>query len=149
MRAWRSTSGPPNLQAHAQPGARGSPLPLDGALRKIEELGHLAHLEAAEETQLDDATLALVGRAQLGQGLIEIEHLGRVLGTPGEGLVEGDPQAAAAALETTLRARMVDQYLAHRLGGQREEVLAIAPAVALAAEELEEGLVDQRSGLES
>ena len=53
-------------EAAPQPGARGVPVLFDGVERDAEGLGDLGVGQAAEETQLQDAALALVEPRELG-----------------------------------------------------------------------------------
>jgi hypothetical protein len=66
-----------------------------------------------------------------------------------EGLVQREPGPPAGALGGVPATGVVDKDLAHRLGGGGEEVSAVGDVgESIAVEEPEDGLVDERAGLE-
>jgi hypothetical protein len=66
-----------------------------------------------------------------------------------EGLVQRQPDPPAEALGGVPAAGVVDEDLAHGLGGGGEEVSAVGDVgEGVAVEESEEGLVDEGAGLE-
>jgi hypothetical protein len=110
-----------------------------------------AFLEAGEEAQLHHARLARVERGEAGEGVVEGDDVERVLaagaaGGGGRGLVERDAHAAVA-LGRPMAPRVVHQDAAHGGGGDAEEVRAALP-VGVLADEAEEGLVEERGGLQ-
>ena len=75
---------------------------------------------------------------QAFEGLVEDDHVQALLLETGQDLVQGHPDAIALALAGVAAPGVLDQDLAHRLGGGGEEVAAVG--------EVGEGVaVDSRS----
>src|SRR6266496_1421980 len=114
----------------------------------VQDLGGLVHAEAAKEPQLDHAGLARIDARQLLERLVEIQQIdaGRVRHE--DRFIEGQVLGAAAAFETSARARDIDQDPAHDGGAHREKVRPILPVHLARAEQAQIHFVDERGGLE-
>ena len=83
------------------------------------------------------------------EGLVEGDHVQALLIEARQDLVQGDPDAIPVALAGVAAPGVIDQDLAHRLGGGGEEVAAVGDVgQGVAVEEPQQGLVDQGAGLE-
>ncbi len=83
------------------------------------------------------------------EGLVEGDHVQALLIEAGQDLVQGDSDAIPVALPGVAAPGVIDQDLAHRLGGGGEEVAAVGDVgQGVAVEEPQHGLVDQGAGLE-
>ena len=122
--------------------SRGPPVAPHGGRRSRERFGRPLHGQTPEKPQLDDTREALVRALQLLERGVDREQLGRVRLHLGGDVLERRERAARAPLQCRVMARVVDQDLAHRAGGEREEVPPIPHGNA--AGELEVSLVQQR-----
>lgn len=104
--------------------------------------------EASEVVHLDEAGLAGGAFFEGLEGFVEFEYDGR----PGKGgvarLVDVQFGCAPAALEGIVRAGVIDEDLAHELGGDAEKVGAIAIVGLILADHARVDLVDEGGGLE-
>jgi hypothetical protein len=83
------------------------------------------------------------------EGLVEGDHVQAPLIEAGQDLVQGDADAISVALPGVAAPGVIDQDLAHRLGGGGEEVASVGDVgQGVAVEESQQGLVDQGAGLE-
>src|SRR5262245_39737974 len=132
-----------------EPRPRNGPVALHRRGRDPHRFGGLLDREAAEEPQLDDARLA---RVELGEAIerrVERDEIDRPLGGGRvEAFVEGDARLSAAALECVARARPLDQDLPHGVRRDRAEVRAVLPPLGTILQQLQVGLVDERSRLQ-
>jgi hypothetical protein len=105
-------------------------------------------LEPREEAQLDEARLALVDLRELDQRGVDVKEVVGTRITGGQHVRDRHafPGAGSGGLP---RPRVIDEHLAHRPRGEREEVRAVVdPLERLRAEQLEERLVHERGRLE-
>jgi hypothetical protein len=135
------------LERVAQQHARLDPVPLHRPDRQSERVGRLLFRQSAEEAALDDLRQPRRQRRQPLQRLVERqEHVGLVVAGHGVG-VERDARAVtAAAFERPALARPIDEHVAHRERGARQQVPAVLPARTGAIGQLEVRLMDQRRG---
>ena len=132
------------FELREEPGAGVSPMALGGCQRDLAHPGDLGQGQAGEEAELDQLGLRRVFRCQLVERLVDrFEVFGWVLLQETRG-IQVDSQATAAAFETFLASRVLDQDPAHRLRGRREEVGAAIPLLLVTfADKPEIGLVHQ------
>jgi len=123
------------------------PVALDGAGSDLEELGDLIDGKASEVAQLDDAGLAGILGGEAGEGLIDGGDFVEAIGRNGEVVVHLDAVKASGAAFGVVLAGVVDEDLAHDVGGEADEVGAAVP-VDVFAGEAEVGLVDEGGCLE-
>src|SRR5262245_21710357 len=131
-----------------EPRPRNGPVALHRRGRDPHRFGGLLDRESAEESQLDDARLALVERGEPIERRVERDEIDRALGSGRvEPFVESDARLAAAALQRIARAGALDQDLPHRVRRDRADVRAILPAFGAIFQELQVGLVHERRRL--
>ncbi len=108
-----------------------------------QRFGGFLDRQPGEEPQLDDAREAFAEGLEPGQRGVERHELARAFLVGDVDAVERDLVHAAAALLPRCPARVVDDDLPHRLGGDGEEVAAIRPVGAGAVDQLEIRLVHE------
>ena len=136
-------------QSPIEPGLRHGPFALDGGGRDSQRLGSFADVEAREEPQFHDATLAHVNGGERLEGLVEREHIhGRRL-RGGRYVLEAQHRGAAAALAGVLPAGLIDEDLAHQLRRHRKEVRPVLQRQPLHIHESQIDLMHERRRLES
>ena len=123
------------------------PVALDGARGDLEDGSDLGDGKAAEVAKLDDAGLAGVLCGETGEGLIDGGDFVEAVGGNGEVVVHLDALKAAGAAFGVVLAGIVDEDLAHDVGGEADEVGAVVP-VNVFAGEADIGFVDEGGGLE-
>jgi len=126
-----------------QPGAVGC------SRRDAQALGRLLERQPGEEPHLHQLGLDGVVLGELLQGLVQGQDF--LCGAAGQQGVEvgGVALPAAAALETALAPRLLDQDAAHGRGGRGEEMAAPVPVGRRARpDEPEVGLVNQGGRLQ-
>jgi hypothetical protein len=132
-----------------EPGSRESPVALDRRVRDLQRRCYFGDREPAEEAELDNLGLPGVRLRQAFERLVEGDHVQVLLIETGERLVQRYADAVALALPGPSAPGMIDQHLAHGLGGSGKEVAAVGNvSQGFAAEQPEEGLVDQCARLE-
>ena len=139
--------GPAGTHLAEEPDAGEGPVALDGAWRDVEDFGDLFDGEAAEIAKLDDASLAGVLGGELGEGLIDGGDFVEAVGGDGEVVVHLDTTETAGATLGIVLTGVVDEDLAHDVGGEADEVGAAVP-VDVFADEAEIGFVDEGGSLE-
>ena len=144
----RESSHRPPEQA-VQPGAGETPVALHRGIRDLQRLGDLGDGEAAEEAEGNDLGLAGMHPRQAIQSLVEGDHIEAPFVEGNQDLIEGHASPFADPLGGPLASGVVDQDLAHRLGGGGEQIAAVGGiGEGVAFEEADDGLVDQCAGLE-
>jgi hypothetical protein len=123
------------------------PVTLDGARGDLEDGGDLLDGETAEVAQLDDAGLARILSGEAREGLIDRGDFVEAIGGDGEVVVHLDAMEASGAALGVMLAGIVDEDLAHYVGGEADEVGAVGP-VDVFAGKAEVGFVDEGGGLE-
>ena len=136
------------LRCLEQERARLAPLALDLVRLGRQRFGGLLDRQPGEEPQLDDAREALAEGFEARQGGVERHQFARALFVGDVDAVERDLVHAAAALLPRRPARVVDDDLPHRLGGDGEEVAAVRPVGPGAVDQLQVGLVHEHRGIE-
>lgn len=134
-------------QLTKQPSLGELPVPHDRVRRDLQHAGRFLDTQSAKETQLDDATLALVDLRERFERVIESDQVVRPLVRSAQLFDERHLHGAAAALLILPRSRVIDEDATHQAGGHREEVRAILPVDALHVHEPYVRLVHQRRGL--
>jgi hypothetical protein len=111
-----------------------------------EQLGGLGRGQPAEELEFDDPCLPLVASLELGERVVEGDHVDRI-GAGRRRRFERRRMLDARALLRPTRAGVVDEHAAHRPGGQREEARAsVHREVGL--DQARQSLVDERRRLQ-
>src|SRR5881397_1136724 len=111
--------------------------------------GRFLNGEAAEVSQLNDVALLRKNFSQVMQRFIESDYFSRALLRDYGRLVQSYFARVVAALGVVFSSRMIDQNLAHRLRGHREEVGAVSPVwLMILSHQLEIGFIYQRGGLQ-
>lgn len=121
---------------------------MDRALGQAQGAGDLAQAEAGEEVQLDHLHQFRIAFAQLVQGVVQRDQIDLARLEHGDCFVERFPHGTGPALRGTALPRMVHQHVAHRSGGEGEEVGAVAHLGHGAAEQAHVGLVHQGRDLQ-
>jgi hypothetical protein len=130
-----------------QPGANHGPFSLDGSFGHFQHFGHFVDLKAAVKPQFDHFGLLGVEFRQLGHGIFKGQQILVVFGVDEEPLVEFDSLSVAASFFRQMSPGVIDEYAAHCLGTDGEEVRSPLPVHAFLVDELEIGLVNQGRGL--
>lgn len=131
-----------------EPGSGELPVAHDGVRRDLDGRRRFVDGEAAEETQFDDAALALVEGGQRLQRIVEGDEVMTRFGGNRQRVVETGGACHAAALGGESTACMIDENLPHHAAAQRQEVQAIVDGQRFALDQPEERFVDESSGLE-
>ena len=112
-------------------------------------LGDLGDGQPAEEAEVDDLGRPGMRLGQAIEGLVQGDDVQALLLEAGEGLVQGYADALPLALPGVAAAGVIDQHLAHGLGGGGEEVAAVGDVGQdVPFEQPQQRLVDQGAGLE-
>jgi TonB family protein len=106
-----------------------------------QHLSDLVMREADEVVELDHLGLALVERAERVQRLAQLDELGGVFACDG-GLVQDRRAPPVGALGRAAPARVVDEYLPHEAGRDREEMDPVVERQGL-SRQAKVGLVDE------
>lgn len=110
--------------------------------------GDLVEGEPPEPAQLDDARLTLRELGEAFESLVEREHVDLPDAEVGAGhVVELDPLPLPSPLGGIASTRVLDEDASHHLGRNGQEVASVVEIGQLLAE-LQEGLVNDRRGLE-
>ena len=98
-------------------------MPLDRAWRKIQRPRSFFDGEAAEKSQLHNATLLLIEFRQFLESVVERHHI-NVAGFELKRVIQRQPESAIA-LGGIPAARVLDQNLPHQLGADGHEMITI------------------------
>ena len=128
--------------------ARLPPLTLDLVGLSAQCFGGFFDREPREEPQFDDTREAFAEGLEARERGVERDQLARAFLVGHVDPVERDLVRAAAALLPRRPARMVDDDLAHRLGGDGKEVAPIRPVGAGAVDELQIRLMHEHGGVD-
>lgn len=120
----------------------------DGGDGDIEEGGDFGDAEAREVAEFDDAGEAGLDGGEFAEGVVEDEEVFGVVGVVDGGFVEGEGRGSTAAFGGLDGAGMIDEDLAHDLGGEGEEAFAVFELGVVVADEAEPELIDEGGGLE-
>ena len=131
-----------------QPEPRDLPVAAHRRRGALHELRRLVDGEASEEAELDDPPEARVHRRELGQRGIERLEIDPAVSLRRRDVDEIDAPGAAAPLQRAVLARVRDENLTHRAGGDAEEMRSILPVDPAARRKPDEHLVHERGGLQ-
>src|SRR2546422_3020132 len=135
-----------STQLTEQPCLGELPVSHDRVWRDFQYAGRFLDTQSAKETQLDDATLALVDFRERFERVVEGDEIVRPLVRSAQ-LFDERHLHPAAALLILPRPRVIDEQATHQPSRHREEVRAVLPVDALHVHEPDIRLVHQRSGL--
>lgn len=105
------------------------------------------HLHSTEEPHLHRLQLPFVELAQPYQGLVQRKNVHKFASSNGMVILERDGIGVAAALGGIAAARVIDQYPAHVLRGDGNQMGTAFPFAA-ALRQTHKCFVDQRGGLQ-
>ena len=120
----------------------------DGGNGDVEGEGGFIEGEAAEEAEFDDFGFAGVLEGEGVEGVVEGFEVTATGGGEADDFVEAEFFRAGAAFDAVAFADLIDEDLAHEMGGDAEEVGAAFPVGESLGDEAEVGFVDERGGLE-
>ena len=143
-----SRAGPGASQLAVQPGPGHRPRALDGGGGEAHRRRRFLDRHPAEVAQLDHAGMALVEAGQSLERLVEREHVDRRRRHGRDEVVQGEPHGATAPLARGACARVLDQDLPHRMGGDAEEMRAVLERQRRVLEQPQIRLVHERGRLE-
>ncbi len=135
-----------------QPGLRHRPFPLNGGWGDSKDLGGFINAQAAEIAQFDDTSLLWRDSGQLVQRVIERDQI--EIGFARESVadagqfLQGKFVGITTAFGRLHGARVLDQNLAHEIGGHAEEMSPVLPIDLGLVDEPHIGFVDQRGRLQ-
>jgi len=130
-----------------QPGASEFPVAHDGLGRDREHFCCFFDAESAEESQLNDASLALVVLSESVQGIFECDQFPCPIPTEIGQFIEIDLAGGPASLGCYAASRPVEEDVAHDLRGDGKEMRAMLPVDVGDVDQFEIGLMHQGSGL--
>jgi len=131
-----------------QPGLGKLPVAHDGVRRYLNDRGGLVDGQASEESQFNDAALALVECGQGLQRIVERDEVVARFGGNRQRFVEIRRMGRAAAFRSKSAARVIDKNLPHHPAAERMKMQAIPNRNRLTLEEADERFVDERGGLQ-
>ena len=134
---------------HQKKAAGFVPATADAALRDTLQFGDFLLAVAAEVAHFDDFGQFSVDGLECQEGIVSAQY-----GPPGGQIVDRqrliiqlDMGCTAAAMASARHPRLVDDDIAHRLGGIGEEMLAVGEVDLAGANHVEEVLVHQLGGI--
>ena len=131
-----------------EPGAGKRPVAVGRGARDAKATGGVLHGQSSEEPQLHQARLDWVLHRQLGECLVQCEHvLRRRLGRGVDGVERISPPPATV-LQPLLAPRVLDEDAPHGLGRGGEEMPTAVPIARGLTGQTQVCFVDQRSGAE-
>lgn len=136
-------------QGGAKPGGAQTNILLDGFDTNVQDGRDFGHLESAEVFELHGPGFTGIDSREFFEGFIESQQIHRTRLDGRLSILEGNQGSAGATLGRAMAARVVDENLAHVLGGDGDKMRAafpIGPGTLL--HEPQKGFVDQSGGLQ-
>ncbi|MFO1506561.1 MAG: hypothetical protein U1F23_05720 [Lysobacterales bacterium] len=139
------------IQLRVQSRLRAPPVALERAFADVPQFGDIAEWQSGKEAQFDQPCEAWFDMLQLEQCAVEPQQFFRPERAVGNAasFVESDQfEMRSTPLVGGARAGMVDDDLAHRLGGQCEEVMPPLQIAGVTLDQFQVSLVDQSGRVE-
>src|SRR5690242_6807701 len=97
-----------------EPGLSEAPIADDRGCRCLERFGRFLHVQAAEESKLNDSSLTCIYLFKFEECCLQT-HYSRILGLNTGGLTPTDPDRFTTSFDTTLSAGVIDQRSSHQI----------------------------------
>lgn len=126
-----------------------SPIAFNGSRGYAEFEGDLFEGETGKEVHFEDIGLPWIERGEAGEGFVDGQDVsGGVVGSLNHLFDESDLNLSVSALFCAMGPRIIDENMAHHVGGEAKDAGPVLPHGIGFADEPQVGLIDQGCGLE-